>query len=108
MAWDGWDSHTRREEEGLPSALSGRQREALGQCRAGWAWVSLKGTLRTTLRLFSALVLSGRLLLLLLQADSCETGRPPLLPGLAVAAEGVHASPKVTTSCPVHECLSFW
>lgn len=34
--------------------------------------------------------------LLLLQTDSCETGRPSLLPGLFMAAQGVHASPKVT------------
>lgn len=50
---------------------------------------------------------SGGAVLLLLQADSCEAGRPPLLPGLTVAAKGVHASPKVTASCPVDEYLSF-
>lgn len=32
---------------------------------------------------------SGRALLLLLQADSCAPGRPPLLPGFALAPQGI-------------------
>lgn len=45
--------------------------------------------------------------LLFLQKDGRETGRPPLLPGLTMAAQGVHASPKVTISSHVDEYLSF-
>lgn len=73
----------------------------------GLPGLPLQGTLGVSLRLPSAFVLSRGAVLLLLQADSCEAGRPPLLPGLTVAAKGVHASPKVTTSCPVDEYLSF-
>nr|KAF6275640.1 transmembrane protein 138 [Myotis myotis] len=39
---------------------------------------------------------SGGVVLLLLQTHGRETGRPSLLPGLRVAAQGVHTSPKVT------------
>lgn len=60
--------------------------------------LGLRGLWGPPLRLPSAFVFSGSAVLLLLQADSCEAGRPPLLPGLAVAAKGVHASPKVTAS----------
>lgn len=73
----------------------------------GLPGLPLQGTLGMPLRLPSAFVLSCGAVLLLLQADSCEAGRPPLLPGLTVAAKGVHASPKVTTSCPVDEYLFF-
>lgn len=69
--------------------------------------LGLRGLWGPPLRLPSAFVFSGSAVLLLLQADSCEAGRPPLLPGLAVAAKGVHASPKVTASWPMDECHSF-
>lgn len=39
---------------------------------------------------------SGRALLLLLQADGGAPGRPPLLPGLALAAQGVCSLPRLT------------
>lgn len=42
---------------------------------------------------------SGRAVLLLLQTHRRETGRSSLLPGFPVVAQGVHASPKVTSSC---------
>lgn len=56
---------------------------------------------------FLPVIYSGSVILLLLQTDSCETGRSSLLPGLFVAAQGVRASPKVTTSRHTDGCLSF-
>lgn len=50
---------------------------------------------------------SGRVILLPVQTDSGETGRPSFLPGLSLAAQGVHASPKVTALCHTDGCLSF-
>lgn len=101
-------AHTKERGRAAP-ALGRRQGKAsagvvLGLPGPGLALRVLWGP---PLRLPSAFVFSGSAVLLLLQANSCEAGRPPLLPGLAVAAKGVHASPKVTASCPVDECLSF-
>lgn len=50
---------------------------------------------------------SGGVVLLFLQTDSCEAGRSSLLPGLFMAAHGVHASSKVTVFCHIDERLSF-
>lgn len=50
---------------------------------------------------------SGSAVLLLLQTHRCATGRSSLLPGFSVAAQGVHASPKVTSSRHSDGCLSF-
>lgn len=50
---------------------------------------------------------SGSVILLPVQTDSGETGRPSFLPGLSLAAQGVHASPKVTALCHTDGCLSF-
>ncbi|XP_047679671.1 transmembrane protein 138 isoform X2 [Prionailurus viverrinus] len=49
----------------------------------------------------------GSVILLLLQTDSRETGRSSLLPGLVMAAQGVHTSPEVTASRHTDGGLSF-
>lgn len=56
---------------------------------------------------FVLITCSGSVILLLLQTDSCETGRSSLLPGLSMAAQGVPASPTVTASYHTDGWRSF-
>lgn len=56
---------------------------------------------------FLLIVHSGSVILLLLQTDSCEAGRSSLLPGLFMAAQGVHTSPEVTASCHTDGWMPF-
>lgn len=81
-------------EAGRPSALVGFV-------------LSLKRILRSVPEASSLLIHSGSVILLLLQTDSRETGRSSLLPGLVMAAQGVHTSPEVTASRHTDGGLSF-
>lgn len=87
--WGAGDSH----------ANNGAAARAAGSPWASGGGPSLRGSVLTEASpqgpglLFSP---SGGVILLLLQTHGRETGRPSLLPGLRVAAQGVHASPKVT------------
>lgn len=78
-----------------PAASSGLK--ASRPCLFSRGWVRTPGIgvgSRTLLGVQGALShphipCSGRALLLLLQADSCAPGRPPLLPGLTLAPQGI-------------------
>lgn len=98
------------QERPLPSALSGSHWEimGLGPSASSGHVLPLKQILRCIPDSpFLFILHSGSVVLLLLQTDSCEAGRSSLLPGLFMAAQGVHASSKVTVFCHINEHLSF-
>ena len=89
----------REQERPLSSVLPGSHREVLrpGPSASSGHVLTLQQVLWSIPEAsFLLLPHSRSAVLLLLQTDSCETGRPSLLPGLFMAAQGVHASPKVT------------